>query len=118
MKMKRYGYLAICVMLSSGVLSGAGAAKAYAASGGGNDALECPRPEIGLSQAVAAAETYAAGRAVRAELERRHDGRPSYEVEVVSGRKVLDVRVDQRNGRVLAATVDKTDHDDGRDAED
>lgn len=114
--MKRYGYVAVGVMLSAGVFGGMFASSAYAAATG-NDALEYRKPAISLSQAVATAETYAAGRAVRAELE-RHDGRPSYEVEVVSGRKVLDVRVDQRNGRVLAATMDKTDHDDGRDAED
>lgn len=114
--MKRYGFLATCAVLSTASIAGFSAAKAYAGTGQ-NDALAFQRPKISLLQAVAAAEKYTSGRAVRAELE-RHAGQPVYDVEVVNGRKVMDVRVDKESGRVLAATVDKSDHDDGQDAED
>jgi uncharacterized membrane protein YkoI len=116
MIMKRYGYVAVGVMLSAGVFGGMFAQSAYAAESG-NDALTLQKPAISLSQAVNAAEKFTRGRAVRAELE-KHNGQPVYDVEVVDGAKVLDVRVDKDNGRILAANVDKADRDDAHDAED
>jgi uncharacterized membrane protein YkoI len=116
MIMKRYGYVAVGVMLSAWMFGGMFARPAYAADAG-NDALALQKPTISLSQAVNAAEKFTRGRAIRAELE-THDGRPVYDVEVVDGMKVMDVRVDKDNGRVLAATIDKADHDDAHDAED
>ncbi len=91
---------------------------ALAAGGGDNDALSAPQAKISLGQAVATAEQQAAGRAVRAELEKVKGGQWDYDVEVVSGKKVVEVRVDPESGKVLAATEDKTDHDDGQDQED
>ena len=114
--MKRYGSVAVGIMLSSGVFGGLFAQSAYAAEAG-NDALEFQKPKVSLTQAVNAAEKFTRGRAVRAELE-RHDGQPVYDVEVVDGRKVLDVRVDKESGKVLAVTPDKADHDDAGDAQD
>lgn len=35
-----------------------------------------------------------------------------FDVEVVNGRKVMDVKVDPTSGQVILATEDKADHDD------
>ncbi len=98
-------------------LSAAVAGAAYAAIPKENDALAASAARIGLAQAIAAAEAHAGGKATRAEFERHH-GHPVYDVEVVAGAKVLDVKIDPDTGKVVAATEDRVDGDDARDAED
>jgi uncharacterized membrane protein YkoI len=89
---------------------------AYAASQE-NDALAISGAKISLTQAVAAAEQHVGGKASRAEFERA--GRQwVFDVEVVKDRKVSDVKVDPTSGKILAATEDKTDHDNELDPED
>ncbi|MGE4554494.1 MAG: PepSY domain-containing protein [Desulfovibrionaceae bacterium] len=88
----------------------ASATLANAAAPGGNDAAPVLKAGVTLSQAVLAAERQAGGKASRAEFE-RGDAGPVYEVEVVSGAKVFDVRVDADKGTVLSSREDKIDHD-------
>ncbi|MHB1618669.1 MAG: hypothetical protein ACYCTY_01615 [Sulfuricella sp.] len=41
-----------------------------------------------------------------------------FDVEVVKGKKVMDVKVDADKGTIISATEDKTDHDDAHDKAD
>lgn len=82
-----------------------------------NDALGVMNARISLVDAVNVAQQQASGRAARAEYEHSKQGWV-YDVEVVSGRKVFDVRVDAAKGTVISSVEDKTDHDDDNDKED
>ncbi len=91
---------------------------AYAANGGmENDASGVTQAKISLIQAVTVAEQHANGKASRAEFENSKQGW-AYDVEVVSGAKVFDVRVDADKGTVVSSTEDKADHDDDHDKRD
>jgi uncharacterized membrane protein YkoI len=93
-------------------------AVAYAAQGGmENDAMAISTAKIQLAQAVTVAEQHANGKASRAEFENSKQGW-IYDVEVVSGAKVFDVRVDSTKGTVISSVEDKADHDDDHDKED
>lgn len=72
---------------------------------------------IGMSQAVTAAEQHAGGKAARAEFE-KSKGQWVYDIEVVNGTKVYDVKVDAAKGSVISATEDKADAEERSDAED
>lgn len=95
-------------LLSALLLASAGAA--YAAhAGAANDALAIEQAHISLTQAVAAAEQHAGGKAAKAEFEHSRKGN-FYEVEVVtSAHQVFDVRVDAQQGQVLSSRLDKAD---------
>jgi uncharacterized membrane protein YkoI len=82
-----------------------------------NDALSVTRAKVALPQAVAAAEQHANGKASRAEYENSTLGWV-YDVEVVSGAKVFDVKVDAVKGTVISSTEDNADHDDAHDNKD
>lgn len=90
---------------------------AYATKGMENDALAITQAKIPLAQAVTTAEQHIKGRALHAEYEQTRKGW-LYDVEVVSGNKVFDVKVDANNGTVIASTEDTTDHDDEHDKDD
>lgn len=49
-------------------------------------------------------------------MQQTHDG--VHGVEVVSGIKVSDVKVDPRRGSAVASAEDKADNDDGQDQQD
>lgn len=84
---------------------------AYAAKGGmENDALAITKAKIPLTQAITVAEQHAHGKASRAEYENSKQGWV-YDVEVVSGAKVFDVRVDADKGTVISFAEDKADND-------
>jgi uncharacterized membrane protein YkoI len=104
--MKRKFYLAVLAAFSAAAIG-----SAYAAKSVENDALAVAGAKIGITQAVTAAEQHVGGKASRAEYE-RHKGQWVFDVEVVKDQKVMDVKVDPTSGKVLAATEDKTDHDD------
>jgi uncharacterized membrane protein YkoI len=88
---------------------------AYAAqSSKENDALAVSTAKIDLTQAIAAAEQHVGGKAAKAEYE-RDKGQWVFDVEVVKGQTVMDVKVDPASGKVIAATEDKVDHDDDND---
>lgn len=85
------------------------AGTAAAAKGMENDALTITQAKIPLIQAVTAAEQHAHGKAARAEYEHSKQG-GVYDVEVISGIKVFDVKVDANKGTVLSMVEDKADH--------
>jgi uncharacterized membrane protein YkoI len=109
--MKRRLYLTLAA------LSVATVGSAYATNFIENDALAIANAKISMIQAVTAAEHHVGGRAARAEYE-RHDGQWVFDVEVVKGRRVLDVKVDPASGAVLASNVDESDHDGDHDKTD
>ena len=91
---------------------------AYAAQGGmENDALAMTKAKIPLTQAVSAAELHVNGKAMRAEFENSRQGL-IYDVEVVSGAKVFDVRVDADKGTIISSAEDTADRDDEHDKKD
>ena len=79
-----------------------------------NDALALKQANIGLIQAVTAAEEDVHGKAARAEFEKTSAGW-AWDVEVVQGTKVFDVRVDASNGTVVSSVPDKIDRHDRHD---
>ncbi len=91
---------------------------AYAAQGSmENDAMAITKAKIPMAQAVTTAEQHANGKAARAEYENSKQGWV-YDVEVVSGSKVFDVRVDADKGTVISSAEDKADRDDDHDKQD
>ncbi len=96
----------------------AGGATAFAAQTAQNDAEAVNQAAVTLTQAVAAAEQQAGGRASKAEFEHSKAHGWIYEVEVVSGAKVFDVKIDAQKGSVLESKLDGADHEDGHDAKD
>ena len=96
----------------------AGGATAFAAQSARNDAEAVDQATVTLTKAIAAAEQQTGGRAARAEFEHSKSHGWVYDVEVVAGAKVFDVKVDAKNGSVLASALDVADHDDEHDARD
>ena len=93
-------------------------AAAYAAKGGmENDAMALAKAKISLTQAVVIAERHANGKAARAEFEDSKKGWV-FDVEVVSGAKVFDVRIDAIKGEVISSVEDQSDRDDVHDKKD
>ena len=91
---------------------------AYAAQAGTeNDAMAIAKAKITLAQAVTTAEQHANGKAARAEYENSKQGWV-YDVEVVSGAKVFDVKVNADKGMVISSTEDKMDRGDDHDEKD
>ncbi len=87
---------------------------AFAAAPAANDALPIVDAAIPLTQAIAIAEQHARGKASKAEYETA-DGSRGYDVEVISGPQVFDVRVDADSGTVVSSAADKPDHGDDHD---
>ncbi|HAL36676.1 MAG TPA: peptidase M4 [Polaromonas sp.] len=83
---------------------------AYAAKTMENDTAVIAQTKISMTQAVTAAEQHANGKATRAELEQSKAGL-TYDVEVVSGTQVFDVKVDAEKGTVISSAQDKIDHE-------
>ena len=111
------------MMRSTKLVLAASAAIMLASAGvlaaGTNDALSDAPAAISLSQAVTAAEQHVTGKATRAEYEQsRVRGQWVYDVEVVVGTKVYDVRVDPTTGGILSSTEDAADRDDDHDTRD
>ena len=90
-------------------IAAAGIGVGFATSAANNDAQAINEAKISLTQAIAAAEKHAAGKATKAEIE-RHKDKLVYEVEVLSGTKVMEVKVDPQLGTVLSAKEEKGDH--------
>src|SRR5258705_5310976 len=107
--------------IASAVLAATGAI-AYAATATENDAQAAVRASANakttLTQAISIAEQHSQGKAVKAEYERQKGGQWVYEVEVVSGQKVFDVKVDADKGTVIAANEDKADRENEHDKKD
>ena len=94
------------------IVSAATCAVAFASNGGmEREAIAIAKARIPLALAVTIAEQYANGKALQAEFENSIRGWV-YDVEIVSGARVFDVRVDADNGTVISSVEDKPDHDD------
>ena len=87
---------------------------AYAARSTENDALAINQAKIPIAQAISIAEKQHNGKASQAEFEQTKQG-AIYEVEVVAGAKVFDVKVDADKGIILSSAEDKADRHEGRD---
>jgi len=90
---------------------------AYAGKNMENDALAIVNAKIPLAQAVTTAEQHVNGKASRGEYEQSKQGWV-YDVEVVSGAKVFDVKFDADKGTVISSVEDKAAHDDDLDKRD
>ena len=110
--MSRYTKIAIFVS----VLASVGTI-AYAARAMENDALSITSAKVPMTQAITAAEQHVNGKAARAEYEQTN-GVWAYDVEVVSGNKVFDVKVNAEKGTVISSVEDKTEQDDDHDKQD
>lgn len=99
------------ILVIATLATAAAGVSAFAAGGSGNDARIIPNAKVSLSQAVTAAEQHVGGTASKAEVE-THAGKPVYDVEVVKGPQVFDVKISPDQGTVIATVADKADHDD------
>lgn len=99
------------------MLASAGAL-AEPAAPAANDAGPVGSARITLDAAVATAEKHVQGKASKAEYEKQKGGGWAYDVEVVAGAKVFDVKVDADKGTVIASAEDRADTDDEGDAAD
>jgi uncharacterized membrane protein YkoI len=109
--MNRYSKFSLLAIAAAGSV-------AYAAQGGiENDAMALTKAKISLVQAVTTAEQHANGKAAHAEYENSKHGWV-YDVEVISGTKVFDVKVDADKGTVISSAEDKADRDDDHDKQD
>jgi uncharacterized membrane protein YkoI len=106
--------MALCSVAALSAASVTYAAKEKAAD---NDAVALSSAKISLVDAIKAAEQHVGGKAAKAEYE-KHKGQWVFDVEVVSGKKVMDVAVDAGSGKVLSAVEDKDDEDDAHDKAD
>lgn len=98
-------------MLIAGGLTLATATVAFAAKHAmpENDAIrDAQTAKISLSDAVARSQTQFGGKAVKAELE-GEEGTLAYEIELVNGKDVREVRLDAVTGAVLSSTADESD---------
>ncbi|OIQ75760.1 peptidase propeptide and YPEB domain protein [mine drainage metagenome] len=90
---------------------------AYAAISMENEATALAQAKVSITQAIATAEQHANGKATRAELEQSKAGL-TYDVEVVSGAKVFDVKVDADKGTVISSAEDKANRENDEDSQD
>lgn len=111
--MKRYSKLSLLTLAIT-----AASSVAFAANQGmQNDAAAITNAKIPLTQAITIAEQHASGKASRAEYENSKNGWV-YDVEVVNGAKVFDVKVDSIKGTIISSNEDKADRDDDHDEKD
>lgn len=105
-------------LLAVAVAVAAAGSVAYAANGGlEKDVTAIASAKISLVQAVTVAEQHVKGKAMQAEFEHAIQGWV-YDVEVVNGTKVFDVKVDADKGTVISSAEDKADKDDDHDEQD
>lgn len=90
---------------------------AYAAINTENETTAFAQAKVSIVQAIATAEQHAIGKATRAELEQSKTGL-TFDVEVVSGTKVFDVKVDADKGTVISSAEDKADRESDEDKQD
>ena len=110
--MNRYSKLSLVVATLAAVAAGA----SYAANGGLESKVTAiTKAKIPLIQAVAIAELHLKGKALEAEYKNAITG-AFYEVDVVSGGKVFEVKIDADKGSMISSAEDKAD--DEHDAQD
>jgi uncharacterized membrane protein YkoI len=97
----------IAAIAGAAVVATLGAGAYAAQQGEGNDALAIAHAKVSLSQAIAAAEQHTGGKAAKAEFE-QSKGQWVFDVEVVKGQVVLEVKLDS-DGKVISAKEDTPD---------
>jgi len=80
----------------------------YAANSLGDDTLTIENSQIGMAQAVTAAEQYVGGKAVHAEFE-HHKEKSTFDIEVIKDKKVMKVKIDSTSGKIISSVEDKDD---------
>lgn len=90
---------------------------AYATKNMENESAAIAQAKVSIVQAIAAAEHTANGKATQAELEQAKAGL-TFDVEVISGTKAFDVKVDAEKGTVISSAEDKADLEDDEDNQD
>ena len=111
--MNRYGKISLLTI----AIAAAGTVAYAAQSSAENDATAINQAKIPLAQAISIAEQHVNGKAARAEYENSARGWV-YDVEVVSGLKVFDVKIDADKGTVVSSAEDTADRDDDHDKKD
>lgn len=97
------------LILTAGIATAAGLAFAETNDGEHDTLADLAKAKITLTQAVGAAEAQAGGKATRAELDSER-GAVAYQVEVVTAdNKVMDVKVDALDGKILSSKQDQAD---------
>ena len=103
-----YRYIKLSLLV---IAIAASCAVAYAANDGvENDVMAISKARISVAQAATIAEQHTNGKVSRTEYENSKQGWV-YDVEVVSGARVFDVRVDADKGTVISSAEDKADDD-------
>ena len=97
------------LIMAVGIATAGGLAFAKS-SGEENDAIaDLAKAKVTLTQAIGAAEAQSGGKATRAELESER-GAIVYQVEVVTAdNKVLDIKVDAADGKVLSSKQEQAE---------
>lgn len=102
----------LAVAVAVAVATATAGVSAYAAKAGAeHDVAAITQAKTSLIQAIGVAEQHASGKATHAEYEKSRQGNWIYDVEVVSGAKVFDVRIDVDKGTVISSAEDKADND-------
>ena len=107
------------ILLAAGVATAGGLTYAKQSGVMENDAVtDLAKAKISLGQAVNTAEAQVGGKATRAELDGER-GSVVFNVEVVTAdSKVIDVRVDAVDGKVLSSKQDHSDRGGKEDKDD
>ena len=74
-----------------------------------NDAKAAADAKVSLVEAITTAEQQAKGKAVEAEFDQSKEHGSVYKVEVLSGEKVFDVKIDAQKGTVISLKEDSED---------
>lgn len=82
-----------------------------------NDAIAVTNANITLKQAIDKAESHVKGTASKAKFEQSKLG-PVYDIEIVQGKQVTDVKIDAKKGSLISSKVDVNDDIDSEDAAD
>lgn len=125
MNIKRIAPLTLAALLATGAAGGIAHAKDRDRNRDGRDAAALANTNVTLTQAIAAAEQQAGGRAVGADVSQER-GTTRIAVEVAGPQGVKTVLVDAQTGQVTAAQDDDQnggqnggqDGDDGEDNDD
>lgn len=102
--MFHYSKVTLVAIALAAVSSGA-----YADWGAESGVAAIAKAKVSLTQAALIAEQHVNGKSVKAEFDHSVRRGWIYDVEVVSGIKVFDVKVDAQSGKVLSSREDRDD---------
>lgn len=76
------------------------------------DRTSPPPAKISLTEAVRIAEQHSQGKAIRAEYERKKDGKWVYDITVANGAALTEVTIDTTDGVIVSARDARDDEKD------